>query len=40
MIDVYLELFYEVAIKLVVIIPAVLGVYLVLKLASDLLFKD
>lgn len=40
MIDVYLELFYEVAIKLVAIIPAVLAVYLVIKLVADLLFKE
>lgn len=40
MIDIYLELFYQIAIKLVALIPAVLGVYLIVKLIADLLFKD
>lgn len=40
MIDIYLEIFYTTATAFVAIIPAVLGVYLVVKLTSDLLFKE
>ena len=40
MLDVYLEIFYSICIQFVSIVPAVLGVYLLVKFISDLLFKD
>ena len=40
MLDVYLEIFYGVCVQFVAIVPAVLGVYLLVKFISDLLFKD
>nr|CDL66082.1 unnamed protein product [uncultured bacterium] len=40
MLDVYLEIFYDACVQFVAIVPAVLGVYLLVKFVSDLLFKD
>jgi hypothetical protein len=40
MLDTYLQLFYTTSEKLIPLIPVVFGVYLIIKLTSDLLFKD
>lgn len=38
MLEKYLQIFYAICVQFVEIIPAVLGVYLIFKFASSLLF--
>jgi|LSQX01.3.fsa_nt_gb hypothetical protein len=40
MLDYYIEIFEQIGVQFVELIPIVLGVFLVVKLTSDLLFKD